>query len=75
MALIYDSPLTNTKKKFTYSEMLLEVSSLAALLANNNGVSKGDTVLIYMPMLPEAVIGMLACARLVIYIIYSFYLL
>lgn len=63
IALIYDSPVTQTKKKFTYKELLDLVSQFAGVL-KNHGVKKGDTVIIYMPMVPEAVIGMLACARI-----------
>ena len=62
-ALIYDSPITGTKKSFTYAELLAEVVALAAVL-RGQGVEKGDRVIIYMPMVPEAVIAMLACARL-----------
>lgn len=62
LALIYDSPVTGTKKTFTYDELLSQVEALAAILVNK-GVSKGDRVIIYMPMVPEAVIAMLACAR------------
>jgi acyl-coenzyme A synthetase/AMP-(fatty) acid ligase len=62
-ALIYDSPVTNTIKKFTYLELRDQVALFAGLLAAK-GVQKGDTVIIYMPMIPEAVIAMLACARL-----------
>jgi propionyl-CoA synthetase len=62
-ALIYDSPVTGTKKTFTYSELLTEVSTLAAIL-KDFGVGKGDRVILYMPMVPEAVFGMLACARI-----------
>lgn len=63
VALIYDSPVTNTIQKFTYRELLDQVSLFAGVL-RNLGVGKGDTVVIYMPMIPQAVIAMLACARL-----------
>lgn len=63
VALIYDSPVTNTIQKFTYRELLDQVSLFAGAL-RNLGVGKGDTVVIYMPMIPQAVIAMLACARL-----------
>lgn len=63
VAVIYDSPVTGTIQKLTYSELLERVSRTAGML-KELGVSKGDTVLIYMPMVPEALIGMLACARL-----------
>jgi propionyl-CoA synthetase len=62
-ALIHDSPVTGTVRRFTYAEMLHEVATLAAVLAAR-GVGKGDRVVIYMPMVPEAVFAMLACARL-----------
>jgi propionyl-CoA synthetase len=63
LALIYDSPVTNTIKKFTYRELLELVSRFAGALCSL-GVKKGDRVIIYMPMIPEAVIAMLACARI-----------
>ncbi|CAE7798278.1 ACSS3 [Symbiodinium sp. CCMP2592] len=62
-ALIYDSPLAGVKKTFTYSELQREVSRTAGALAKL-GIGKGDRVVIYMPMIPEAVFAMLACARL-----------
>ena len=62
-ALIYDSPVTNTKQTFTYGRMLSEVQLLGAML-RDFGVKKGDVVILYMPMVPEAVFGMLACARI-----------
>jgi propionyl-CoA synthetase len=62
-ALIYDSPVTGAKKKYTYSELLHEVSLFAGVL-KAQGVEKGDRIVIYMPMVPEAVIGMLACTRI-----------
>ena len=61
--LIYDSPVTNTIKKYTYTELLDHVSRFAGAL-KGLGVQKGTTVIIYMPMIPQAVIAMLACARL-----------
>jgi propionyl-CoA synthetase len=63
IALIYDSPVTDSKSSFTYSELLDCVARFAGVLAGL-GVAKGDRVLVYMPMVPEALIGMLACARL-----------
>jgi propionyl-CoA synthetase len=63
LALIYDSPITGTTATFTYRELRDEVARLAGVLAAQ-GVQKGDRVVIYMPMVPEAVIAMLACARL-----------
>jgi len=62
-ALIYDSPVTSTIERFTYRELLERVAIFAGALADL-GVRKGDTVIVYMPMVPEAVIAMLACARL-----------
>ena len=62
-ALIYDSPVTNTVRTYTYNEALAEIATLAAVI-EEFGVGKGDRVIIYMPMVPEAVFGMLACARL-----------
>ncbi|KAJ3640039.1 hypothetical protein Zmor_003359 [Zophobas morio] len=63
VALIHDSPLTNSVRKITYAELLDQVSHLAGALAKL-GVSKGDRVVIYMPLIPECVIAMLATARL-----------
>jgi propionyl-CoA synthetase len=62
-AIIYDSPVTGTKRRISYGELLAEVQALAAVLADH-GVEKGDRVILYMPMIPEAVFAMLACARL-----------
>ncbi|MBN8825790.1 MULTISPECIES: propionyl-CoA synthetase [unclassified Spirosoma] len=62
-ALIYDSPVTNTVRRFTYTELRDEVAQLAGTL-KRLGVQRGDTVVIYMPMVPEAVFAMLACARI-----------
>ncbi|MDH3537298.1 MAG: propionyl-CoA synthetase [Gammaproteobacteria bacterium] len=62
-ALIYDSPVTQQQQKFTYSELREQVARCAGML-RNLGVGKGDRVVIYLPMIPEAVISMLACARL-----------
>lgn len=61
-ALIYDSPVTQTKKQFTYSQLLREVELVAGMLVGL-GVKKGDRVIIYMPMIPETTFAMLACAR------------
>lgn len=63
LALVYDSPVTDTVKTFTYRTLLDEVARFAGVLAGQ-GVEKGDRVIIYMPMVPEAVISMLACARI-----------
>ena len=62
-ALIYDSPVTNTKKQYTYSELTDYTAKFAGVLSGL-GVTKGDRVVIYMPMIPEAVVAMLACARI-----------
>ncbi|WP_442129234.1 propionyl-CoA synthetase [Rhizobium leguminosarum] len=62
-ALIFDSPVTDTKQSFSFKDMKVEVSALAAVL-QDSGVGKGDRVIIYMPMVPEAVFAMLACARI-----------
>jgi propionyl-CoA synthetase len=62
-ALIYDSPVTASKETFTYRELRDRVARLAGGL-RTLGVEKGDRVILYMPMVPEAVIGMLACARI-----------
>jgi propionyl-CoA synthetase len=62
-ALIYDSPVTDTRQTFTYGRLLSEVQLLGAML-RDFGVEKGDTVILYMPMVPEAVFAMLACARI-----------
>ncbi|GGS88979.1 propionyl-CoA synthetase [Planobispora rosea] len=63
LALIHDSPVTGTVRRFTYAELLAEVARFAGVL-RDLGVVRGDRVVIYMPMVPEAVIAMLACARL-----------
>jgi len=62
-ALIYDSPITGNKAKFTYKELKDKVSKFAGAL-DNQGIKKGDRVVIYMPMVPEAVVAMLACGRI-----------
>jgi propionyl-CoA synthetase len=62
-ALIYDSPLTGTQRTYTYRELLDQTARFAGVL-RDLGVDKGDRVVIYLPMVPEAVIAMLACARL-----------
>ena len=63
IALIYDSPITGTKSKFTYSTLREKVSKFAWALRNQE-IGKGDRVIIYMPMIPEAIIAMLACSRI-----------
>jgi propionyl-CoA synthetase len=62
-ALIFDSAMTNTKKKFSYKELRDKTAQLAGAL-QQSGVKKGDRVIIYMPMIPEAIQAMLACARI-----------
>jgi len=63
VALIYDSPVTACKRSISYGELLQTVSQFAGAMTKL-GVSKGDRVIIYMPMIPEAIISMLACARI-----------
>jgi propionyl-CoA synthetase len=63
VALIYDSPVTGTQRSYSYAELLDSVSRFAGAL-RSLGVEKGDRVIVYMPMVPEAVVAMLACARL-----------
>src|SRR3984957_18930344 len=63
VALYYDSPVTGTKRAITYSQLLDETATLGAVL-NDLGVVAGDRVLIYMPMIPAAIVAMLACARI-----------
>ena len=62
-AIIYDSPLAGQKRTISYYRLQVETQVLAAIL-RNFGVGKGDRVVLYMPMVPEAVVAMLACARL-----------
>jgi propionyl-CoA synthetase len=62
-AIIYDSPLAGQKRTLTYHNLQVETQVLAAIL-RNFGVEKGDRVVIYMPMVPEAAVAMLACARI-----------
>ncbi|WP_420407738.1 propionyl-CoA synthetase [Hoeflea sp.] len=62
-AIIYDSPITGAKRTISYSAMLADVEAFAGALSDR-GVAKGDRVVIYMPMVPEALVAMLACARL-----------
>jgi propionyl-CoA synthetase len=62
-AILYDSPVTGAKRRISYSELLEDVKTLSAVL-QDSGVGKGDRVIIYMPMIPEALVGMLACARI-----------
>jgi propionyl-CoA synthetase len=63
LALVYDSPVTDQVRRYTYRELQAEVARLAGAL-RGLGVERGDRVVLYMPMVPEAVFGMLACARL-----------
>jgi propionyl-CoA synthetase len=62
-AIIYDSPVTGSQRRISYRELRDEVALFAGALANN-GVGKGDRVIIYMPMIPEAIVAVLACARI-----------
>ncbi|OLT20987.1 propionyl-CoA synthetase [Ornithinimicrobium sp. CNJ-824] len=62
-ALIYDSPVTGTQRRYTYAQLLDVVARFAGVL-RDLGVGKGDRVVVYMPMVPEAVVAMLACARI-----------
>ncbi len=63
VAVIYDSPLTSQQRKITYKDLLAYVRTFAGALVDN-GVEKGDRVIIYMPMIPEAIVAVLACARI-----------
>ena len=63
LALVYDSPVTGKKEKYTYQQLLDETARFAGVL-QAQGVEKGDRVIIYMPMIPQVVFAMLACARL-----------
>ncbi|MCL7487272.1 MAG: propionyl-CoA synthetase [Desulfobulbaceae bacterium] len=62
-AIIHDSPVTGTVRKITYRELQEQVATFAGAL-RGQGINRGDTVIIYMPMIPEAAVAMLACARL-----------
>jgi propionyl-CoA synthetase len=62
-ALVYDSPVTGTQRTYTYAELLAEVARFAGVL-RGLGVAAGDRVVIYLPMVPEAAVAMLACARI-----------
>ncbi|MXN47845.1 AMP-binding protein [Shinella kummerowiae] len=62
-ALIYDSPVTGRKARYSYAELLAQVNAMAAVLVDHD-VAKGDRVILYMPMIPEAIFAMLACARI-----------
>ena len=63
-AIIHDSAMTNKITHTTYDQLLKQVKKLANVLSRNYQVKKGDVVLIYMPMIPEAIVAMLACARI-----------
>ncbi len=63
LAIVYDSPVTNSKLEITYNELYQEVGKLASGLSSL-GLTKGDTAIIYMPMIPQAIYAMLACARI-----------
>ncbi len=62
-AIIYDSPITDSKRTLTYRDLLIETMALGNVM-KSHGVGKGDRVIIYMPMIPEAAVAMLACARI-----------
>ncbi len=62
-AILYDSPVAGAKRRISYAELLDEVATLAVVLGDF-GVVKGDRVIVYMPMIPEAIVAMLACARI-----------
>src|SRR5690349_23039212 len=62
-ALIYDSPVTGTQRTYTYAELQDTIARFAGVL-RGLGVGKGDRVIVYLPMIPEAAIAMLACARI-----------
>lgn len=62
-AIIYDSPITGTKQDISYRDLLAQTAQMAGTLSAN-GISKGDRVIIYMPMIPETIVAMLACARI-----------
>ena len=63
VAIYYDSPITNSKSKLTYNELKSKVEEFAGAL-NKYNISKGDRVIVYMPMIPEAIIAVLAIARI-----------
>lgn len=63
VAVIYDSPVTGKQEKITFSQLLEQVALFAGAL-HNLGVEKGDRVIVYMPMIPQTIVAMLACARL-----------
>ena len=63
-AIIYDSPVSGSKQTITYAALQTKTEILAGILEKDFGVKKGDRVILYMPMVPEALVGMLACARI-----------
>jgi propionyl-CoA synthetase len=63
-AIIYDSPVTGAKQTISYVELQTKTQVLAGILTKDFGVGKGDRVILYMPMVPEAIVAMLACARI-----------
>jgi propionyl-CoA synthetase len=63
-AIIYDSPVANTRQTITYAALQTKTELLAGILKHDFGVEKGDRVILYMPMVPEALVAMLACARI-----------
>lgn len=71
-AIIWDSPVTGTKQRFTYKQVLSEVEILAGVLLEE-GVRKGDVVLVYMPMIPAALFGILAISRIGAVSTFSYY--
>ena len=62
-AIIYDSPITGTKQNISYLDLLAQTAQMTGALSAN-GISKGDQVIIYMPMIPETIVAMLTCARI-----------
>ena len=63
IAIIYDSPITGTKKNISYRDLFAQTAQMAGALSAN-GIRKGDRIIIYMPMIPETIVAMLACARI-----------
>lgn len=63
VAIIHDSPVTGTKRRLTYADLKASVEAMASVLIEN-GLTKGDRAIVYMPMIPEALVAMLACARI-----------
>ncbi|MBP0651618.1 AMP-binding protein, partial [Mycobacterium tuberculosis] len=63
IAVIHDSPVTGTKRSLTYADLKACVEAMASVLIDS-GLTKGDRAIVYMPMVPEALVAMLACARI-----------